>query len=89
MNEATRPAPAGSSGMVVGGRTPIVRWFRSVGWRHVVAWLALVFAIFPVVWAISASFNPLSTLVSQKLIPDHATLDNYKELFSGSVPYTA
>ena len=47
------------SGRVVGGRTPFGRWFRSLGWRHLVAWLALLFALFPVVWVVSASFNPL------------------------------
>lgn len=52
-----------------------------------VAWLALIFALFPVVWVISASLNPLQTLTSQTLIPEYLTLDNYRELFDGSVPY--
>lgn len=79
----------GTSGMVVGGRTPIMRWFRSVGWRHVVAWVALLFAVFPVLWIISASFNPEGSLISQRLIPENLTLDNYRELFTPAVPYTA
>ncbi len=79
----------GTSGSVVGGRTPIVRWFRSIGWRHVVAWIALLFAVFPVLWIISASFNPDGSLISQRLIPENLTLDNYRELFTPEVPYTA
>lgn len=79
----------GTSGAVVGGRSPVVRWFRNVGWRHLVAWLALAFAVFPVLWIISASFNPDGSLISQRLIPESVTLDNYKELFTPEVPYTS
>jgi arabinogalactan oligomer / maltooligosaccharide transport system permease protein len=79
----------GTSGAVVGGRSPLMRWFRNTGWRHGVAWLALAFAVFPVLWVISASFNPTGSLISQQLIPDQMTLDNYKELFSPQVPYTS
>jgi arabinogalactan oligomer/maltooligosaccharide transport system permease protein len=64
-----------------------MRWFRNTGWRHVVAWLALAFAVFPVLWVISASFNPTGSLISQQLIPDQVTLANYRELFSPEVPY--
>lgn len=81
-------APRGKSGRVVGGRSPFTRWIRSVGWRHLIAWVALAFALFPVLWAISASLNPLQTLTSQKLIPDQMSLVNYQELFDGSVPYS-
>lgn len=84
---APTDATRGSSGRVVGGRSPVTRWARSVGWRHLVGWVALVFALFPVLWAISASLNPLQTLTSQKLIPDEMSLVNYQELFDGSVPY--
>ncbi|HUO46961.1 MAG TPA: sugar ABC transporter permease [Acidimicrobiia bacterium] len=65
------------------------RWFRGLGWRHLVAWLALLFAVFPVVWILSASFNPLGTLVSQQLIPARLSLDNYRELLGGTVPYVS
>ncbi|MGD2102774.1 MAG: sugar ABC transporter permease [Acidimicrobiia bacterium] len=72
----------------MGGRSPFTGWLKTLGWRHLVAWLALIFAMFPVVWVVSASLNPLQTLTSQTLIPETLTLDNYRELFSGSVPYT-
>lgn len=68
-------------------RSPFSRWWRRTGWRHFIAWVALAFALFPVIWVISASFNPLQTLTSQTLIPSSFTLDNYRELFNGSVPY--
>ncbi|MEA1903401.1 MAG: sugar ABC transporter permease [Actinomycetota bacterium] len=77
------------TGAVVGGRTPLIKWFRTVGWRHLVAWAALIFALFPVIWVVSASLNPLGTLTSQRLIPDSFTLENYKVLFSGAIPYSS
>jgi arabinogalactan oligomer / maltooligosaccharide transport system permease protein len=57
-------------------------WFRDVGWRHLVALLAVAFALFPVVWVVSASFNPTGSLAGQQLIPDNPTLDNYRTLLS-------
>lgn len=87
--QAVTATSSGTSGAVVGGRTPFARWVKSMGWRHLVAWFALAFALFPVIWVISASFNPLGTLNSQRLIPDSLTLENYRELFSGSVPYSS
>jgi arabinogalactan oligomer/maltooligosaccharide transport system permease protein len=67
----------------------LLRWAREMGWRHLVALLALVFALFPVVWIVSAAVNPLdATLTGQQLIPDEPTLDNFRELLSGDlVPY--
>jgi arabinogalactan oligomer/maltooligosaccharide transport system permease protein len=56
------------------------RWFRSTGWRHLVAWLALAFALFPVWWVIGGAFSD-SGLSTQKVIPDRWTLDNFRELF--------
>ncbi|HSL58850.1 MAG TPA: sugar ABC transporter permease [Acidimicrobiales bacterium] len=73
----TKPAPRGAT------ETParrVVRWWRELGWRHVIGIAALVFALFPVVWIVSASFNPTGTLTSQRLIPDGANLDNYRQL---------
>jgi arabinogalactan oligomer/maltooligosaccharide transport system permease protein len=78
-----------SSGVVVGGSGRTQRWLRNFGWRHLVAWLALAFAVFPVIWILSASFNPVGTLVSQRLIPSNFSLANYRELLGGSVPYLA
>lgn len=59
------------------------RWFREVGWRHVVGVLALVFAAIPVLYVISASLNPLGTVASTSLIPTRVSLDNYQTLLEG------
>ncbi len=64
------------------------KWFRDKGWRHLVAYLAIAFAVFPVIYVVSSSLNPLGTLSSSQLIPDGANLDNYRTLFD-EVPYRA
>lgn len=56
--------------------------------RIVLAIIMLIFALFPIVWIISASFNPTNSLVGQPLIPKHPTLDNYRELLTSTIhPY--
>lgn len=48
----------------------------------------LIFALFPVVWILSASLNPTGSLVGQPLIPPNPTLANYQKLFNDPVnPY--
>jgi arabinogalactan oligomer/maltooligosaccharide transport system permease protein len=49
----------------------------------------LAFAVFPILWILSASLNPVGTLVSQRLIPSRISLDNYRTLLTGTVPYGA
>ncbi|SDN55665.1 carbohydrate ABC transporter membrane protein 2, CUT1 family [Actinomyces ruminicola] len=69
--------------------TPFRRWFREVGWRHVVGAVALVFAAFPILYVLSASLNPLGTVASTSLIPTRFSLINYQTLLSGSKgPFT-
>ena len=44
--------------------------------------LATVFALYPVAWIISASFNPLNSLVGLSFIPNGATFANYQRLYT-------
>ena len=83
----SRAAVRATTGAVAGGSSRGGRWFRKVGWRHLVAWVALIFAVFPILWILSASFNPTGTLVSQRLIPSRFTWANYEELLTGTTPY--
>ena len=83
--ETPSEPPRGPS---VGRGAAFSRWFRRVGWRHLVAWVALGFALFPVVWIVSASFNPAGSLNSQRLIPADPSLNNYETLFTDEdVPF--
>lgn len=95
----TVDAPAAAAGTVqrAGERAAVAdrrppraragRWARRLGWRHLVALVAVAFAMFPIVWVISASVNPTGSLTSQRLVPDSPTLENYRRLFDGSIPY--
>jgi ABC-type maltose transport system permease subunit len=56
--------------------------------RYVIAVLMIVFSLFPVIWTISASFDPVGSLAAQQLIPDNATLENYTFLLTNdSFPF--
>jgi ABC-type maltose transport system permease subunit len=60
-----------------------------VALRVVVIGLALTFALFPVVWIISASFNPTGSMSTQTFIPRNVDsvnelFVNYRVLFIGS-----
>ena len=57
-------------------------WFRQVGWRHIVGIIALFFAIFPILFVVSAAFNPIGTLSSSTMIPENASFENFTKLFA-------
>jgi arabinogalactan oligomer/maltooligosaccharide transport system permease protein len=44
--------------------------------------LAVLFAIFPIIWIISAAFNPSSSMASQHLIPPNVSTANFDELLN-------
>jgi len=64
------------SRMVVAGRE---KWVGLV-FRWTVIVIALIFALFPVVWIFSAAFNPTGNLANQTLIPQN--VDSLDELLS-------
>ena len=53
--------------------------------RLVLAAVMLTYALFPVMWIISASFNPTNSLVGQPLIPPNPTFANYERLFNNPI----
>lgn len=62
-------------------RMSFAKWLRTLAWRHLVAFLAIAFALFPLIWMASASFDKLGSISAQKLIPQYPGLDNYRTLF--------
>ena len=52
--------------------------------RLIVAVILIIFSIFPIIWMISASFNPSGNLSTQTLIPKNAGLDNYRQLLNST-----
>ncbi len=80
------------------GRRPI---FAGNWWRYLVSLAAIAFALFPIVFVISAAFDPLASLTGASVIPEDVTLDNFRRILSGNpgekgteqealdVPYTS
>ncbi|HXS86667.1 MAG TPA: carbohydrate ABC transporter permease [Mycobacterium sp.] len=56
---------------------------RVAGWMVVDA-LVLTYALVPVLWILSLSLKPTSTVKDGKLIPSSPTLDNYRGIFRGN-----
>ncbi|MEV4469602.1 sugar ABC transporter permease [Nonomuraea sp. NPDC049504] len=50
--------------------------------RHVFVLAVCVFAVFPILFVISAAINPLGTLASTELFPTGASLDNFGDLLT-------
>lgn len=61
------------------------RWFREIGWRHVLLLIFAFFSLFPVVWIISASVNSSDNLATARLIPRSLTTENFTDLFTNSL----
>jgi len=60
-----------------------------VGARRATAWvivdtLVLLYALVPVLWILSLSLKPTSTVKDGKLIPSSVTFDNYRGIFRGN-----
>ena len=55
---------------------------RQIFLRLCVVIPALIFALFPIIWIISAAFNPTSSMASQQLIPPNASTANFDELLN-------
>jgi arabinogalactan oligomer/maltooligosaccharide transport system permease protein len=70
-------------------------------WRYLVSLLAILFALFPFVYVLSAAFDPIPSLTGASLVPDDVTLENFRRILSGNpgekgteqealdVPYTS
>jgi trehalose/maltose transport system permease protein len=55
---------------------------RTTAWV-VVNTLVVIYALLPVMWILSLSLKPTSTVKDGKLLPGEITFDNYKGIFSG------
>ena len=65
------------------------RWWREVGWRHVVGVLAVLWALFPILYIISAALNPIGSVATTGVIPRTVSFENFADLFDDpSRPFT-
>ncbi len=51
-------------------------------WRHLLALVAVLWAIFPIVFIISAAVNPAGSLSTSRLIPQNFSFANFETLFT-------
>jgi len=65
-----------------------LRWWRELGWRHVVTWGALAFAFVPILYVVSSSLNPTGSLTGSNQLFSSISFDNYVDLLTDPVhPY--
>ncbi|WP_353114810.1 sugar ABC transporter permease [Microbacterium sp.] len=58
------------------------RWFRDTGWRHIVALVLVVFALFPLAYVLSASLSSSGSLVGSNQLFSNIDVRNYVTLFT-------
>ena len=61
-------------------KLPAGRWFRELGWRHIVGLVAIVYAGFPLVYVISASLSEARTLTGSNRLFAEVSAVNYDAL---------
>jgi arabinogalactan oligomer / maltooligosaccharide transport system permease protein len=56
--------------------------------RIIITLVAVAFALFPIIWIVSAAFNPASSMATQQLIPPNASIANFERALSNPLhPY--
>ena len=76
----------------VAAQQPAPRRRRGGGvwWRHLLAIVAIVWALFPIVFIVSAAINPSGTLNTAELLPTRMSWSNFDALFNDPArPYTS
>ena len=78
---------AGAAVPVVRAQAARPRRSRGGGtwWRHLVALVAVAFALFPILYIASSAFNADQTLSASSLVPANVTLDNFRDILSGEL----
>lgn len=57
-------------------------WFADTGWRHLVAIVVSAFALFPLLYVVSASLNPRGTLTGSNQLFSAVGIDSYVRILS-------
>ncbi|MDO4258651.1 MAG: sugar ABC transporter permease [Actinomycetaceae bacterium] len=61
------------------------RWFTEIGWRHVVGVLVIIYCVIPLLYVLSVSLAPNSTLTGSNQLFRTVAPDNFAKL--GETPY--
>lgn len=69
-------------------RRSFPKWFADTGWRHAVAIVVSIFAIFPLLYVLSASLNPNGTLTGSNQLFAQVSFDAYVRMLTDpQIPY--
>ena len=64
-----------------------MRWAKKVGWKHLVAWVMIAYALFPILYIFSTSLTDMGGIENKTLFGQFY-LGNYKDLLtSTTIPY--
>lgn len=77
---ATRSPQAAAPEQRLRGRMRPGRWARELGWRHVVGVVAVLYAVFPLVYVVSASLSSSGTLTGSNELFAEVSGANYAGL---------
>lgn len=77
-NAAGRPEFSGRSGT----HRSLAQRFGDTGWRHLVACIVLLFALFPVYWVIVTALDPVGSLAQAELVPNDLSLQNFETVLN-------
>lgn len=76
-NIGDKPKLTGGTSKLTGSR-----WWRAVGWRHIVAAVMILYCALPLVFVLSASLNPGGTLTGNNNLFQTVSFANFTELFT-------
>ena len=62
------------------------RWWKEVGWKHILAVILMLYCIFPLLYVLSASLNPGGTISGSSELFRNVSLENYATLFGTNFP---
>ena len=56
------------------------RWWKEVGWRHIVAILMIIYCLVPLLYVLSVSLNPGATLTGSNNLFSKVSFENFAAL---------
>ncbi|MGO1858008.1 sugar ABC transporter permease [Ancrocorticia populi] len=65
-------------------KMPFGRWFKEIGFRHVIGVIAIIYSVFPILYVFSAALNPSvgTTLTASNSLFSAISFENFAELGS-------
>jgi len=82
LEAVARSGPTQESFVIKPRRPSFAQWLSTVGWRHAVGLITCVVALFPLLYILSASFNPSGTLTGSNELFRAISFQNYVDLLT-------